>query len=143
MNAPIARLFLIVVLLFALLVGFSSNWTVFGAEGLRDNPKNRRELLEQQRIRRGVIRARDGLALARSHRRPDDTYTRTYPQGGLFAHAIGYSYTRYGRAGLEQSRNDALTGTTSELGGRGRLLGRCMSFLALRLGRVAFVRRPG
>jgi penicillin-binding protein A len=117
MNAPIARLYLVVVVLFAVLVGFSSNWTVFGAEGLRDNPKNRRELLEQQRIRRGLIRARDGLVLARSHRRPDETYTRTYPQGGLFAHAIGYSYTRYGRAGLERSRNDALTGTTSELGG--------------------------
>ena len=117
MNAPITRLYLVVVLLFAVLVGFSSNWTVFGAEGLRDNPKNRRALLEQQRIRRGVIKARDGLVLARSHRRPDDTYTRSYPQGGLFAHAIGYSYTRYGRAGLEQSRNAALSGTTSELGG--------------------------
>jgi peptidoglycan glycosyltransferase len=116
-NAPIARLYLVVVVLFAVLVGFSSNWTVFGAEGLRDNPKNRRALLEQQRIRRGLILARDGTVLARSHRRPDETYTRTYPQGGLFGHAVGYSYTRYGRAGLEQSRNDALSGTTTELGG--------------------------
>jgi peptidoglycan glycosyltransferase len=89
---------------------------VFGAESLRDNPKNRRELLEQQRIRRGVIRADDASLLARSLRRPDDTFTRTYPEDRLFAHAIGYSFTRFGRAGLEQSRNDALSGTTNELG---------------------------
>jgi penicillin-binding protein A len=115
-NAPITRLYLVVIALFAVLIGFTSNWTVFGAESLRDNPKNRRELLEQQRIRRGVIRADDASLLARSLRRPDDTFTRTYPEDRLFAHAIGYSFTRFGRAGLEQSRNDALSGTTNELG---------------------------
>ena len=116
MNGPITRLYVVVIVLFAILVGFTSNWTVFGAEALRDNSKNRRELLEQQRIRRGVIRADDASLLARSLRRPDDTYTRTYPEDSLFAHAIGYSFTRFGRAGLEQSRNDALSGTTNELG---------------------------
>ena len=116
MNGPITRLYLVVIVLFAVLIGFTSNWTVFGAESLRDNSKNRRELLEQQRIRRGVIRADDSSLLARSLRRPDDTFTRTYPEDRLFAHAIGYSFTRFGRAGLEQSRNDALSGTTNELG---------------------------
>jgi peptidoglycan glycosyltransferase len=115
-NTPITRLYVVVIVLFAVLIGFTSNWTVFGAQKLRDNPKNRRELLEQQRIRRGVIRAGDGSLLARSIRRQDQTFTRTYPDDGLFSHAVGYSFTRYGRAGLEQSRNDALSGTTGELG---------------------------
>jgi peptidoglycan glycosyltransferase len=115
-NTPITRLYLVVIALFAILVAFTSNWTVFGAQGLRDNPKNRRELLEQQRIRRGVIRAGDSSLLARSLRRGDGTYTRTYPDDRLFAHAIGYSFTRYGRAGLEQSRNSVLSGQTNELG---------------------------
>ena len=116
MNGPITRLYLVVIVLFAVLIGFTSYWTVFGAESLRDNSKNRRELLEQQRIRRGVIRAGDSTLLARSLRRPDDTFTRTYPEDRLFAHAVGYSFTRFGRAGLEQSRNDSLSGTTNELG---------------------------
>ncbi|MEA2289944.1 MAG: penicillin-binding protein [Solirubrobacteraceae bacterium] len=116
MNKSITRLYVVVIGLFALLIGFTSNWTVFGAEPLRDNAKNRRELLEQQRIRRGVIRADDGKLLARSLRRGDETYSRTYPEDGLFAHAVGYSFTTFGRAGLEQSRNDALTGTSNELG---------------------------
>jgi penicillin-binding protein A len=115
-NTPITRLYLVVLLLFAVLVVGTSWNTVFRAEELRDKPQNRRALLEQQRIRRGVIRAGDDALLARSLRRPDKTYTRTYPDGGLFAHAVGYSFTRYGRAGLEQSRNNALSGTTSELG---------------------------
>ena len=37
----------------------------------------------------------------------DGTYTRTYPKDGLFAHAVGYSYTRYGRAGLERAQRRA------------------------------------
>jgi peptidoglycan glycosyltransferase len=115
-NAPIARLYVVVLLLFGVLVVATSWNTVFRAEALQDNPKNRRELLEQQRIRRGVIRADDGSLLARSVRRADDTYSRRYPDDGLFAHAVGYSFTRYGRSGLEQARNDALTGTGNELG---------------------------
>jgi penicillin-binding protein A len=116
MNKPITRLYIVVLALFAILVGGTSWNTVFRADALKSNPKNRRELLEQQRIRRGVIRAADGSLLARSVRRGDGTYSRTYPDDSLFAHAVGYSFTRYGRAGLEQYRNDVLTGTGSELG---------------------------
>jgi len=116
MNTPITRLYIVFLLLFGVLVVGTSWNTVFRADELRDKPQNRRQLLEQQRIRRGTIRAADGSVLARSVRRSDDTFTRLYPQNGLFAQALGYSFTRYGRAGLEQSRNDALTGTTNELG---------------------------
>jgi peptidoglycan glycosyltransferase len=116
MNTPITRLYVVVLLLFAVLVVGTSWNTVFRADELRNQPQNRRQLLEQQRIRRGVIRDGNGGLLARSLRRPDDTFTRTYPDDGLFAHAVGYSFTRYGRAGLEQSRNNELSGTTNELG---------------------------
>ena len=66
MNAPIARVFVVVVVLFDVLVGFTSRWTVFEADALRDNPKNRRELLEERKIRRGVIRAGDQTVLVRT-----------------------------------------------------------------------------
>ena len=108
MNAPIARLFVVVVVLFAVLVGFTSRWTVFDANALRDNPKNRRELLEEQKIRRGLIRAGDGAVLARSLKQPDGSYVRTYPPGRLFSHAVGYSFVRQGRAGLERFYDDDL-----------------------------------
>src|SRR6185503_17219854 len=95
---------------------FTSRWTVFDANALRDNKLNRRELLQEQRIPRGTIRAADGTVLARSRAvgsGEDKTYTRVYPAAQAFAHALGYSFTRVGRAGIEQSRNDDLTGSTS------------------------------
>jgi penicillin-binding protein A len=116
MNAPIARLFIVVVALFALLVGFTSRWTVFEADALRDNSRNQRELLEDQRIHRGVIRAGDETVLARSLQQPDDSYVRTYPQGTLFPHAVGYNFVSRGRAGLERSYDDDLSGRRTELG---------------------------
>ena len=115
MNPPVIRLFGLVVVLFAVLIGFTSRWTVFQAEALRDNPENARAILEEQRIRRGAIRAADGTVLARSVRGPGDTFVRRYPAGGLFAHAVGYSYVDLGRSGIEKSHDDALTGRRTEL----------------------------
>jgi peptidoglycan glycosyltransferase len=112
MNRPILRLYGFVVLLFALLVAFTSRWTVFDAASLRENPLNHRSLLEQERIQRGPILAADGTVLARSVRTGEGTYERTYPTGEEFAHAIGYSYTDPGRTALERYRNAPLTGQT-------------------------------
>jgi penicillin-binding protein A len=116
MNAPIARLFVVVVVLFAVLVGFTSRWTVFDAHALRDNPKNHRQLIEEQKIHRGLIRAGDDTVLARSLKQPDKSYVRTYPAGRLFSHAVGYSFVRQGRAGLERFYDDDLAGRSGELG---------------------------
>jgi peptidoglycan glycosyltransferase len=116
MNQGIVRLFVFFAVLFALLVGWTSRWTVFEQEELESNAFNRREVLEEQRIPRGVIRAADGTALARSQRNKDGTYTRRYPEGSLFAHTVGYSFLTVGRFGLEQSRNDELTGERDEVG---------------------------
>jgi peptidoglycan glycosyltransferase len=111
MNRPILRLYGLVAVLFALLIAFTSRWTVFEAPALRANKLNQRPLLEQARIQRGAIRAADGTALARSVRTRGGSYVRTYPTGETLAQAIGYSYPlTFGRAGLERFRNPVLTG---------------------------------
>ena len=112
MNRPIIRLYGLVALLFALLVAFTSRWTVFEASSLRNNKLNARGLLEQQRIDRGPIVAADGTVLARSVRRAGGIYERTYPRGGEFAQAIGYYFTTLGGTGLESFRNPQLSGQT-------------------------------
>jgi peptidoglycan glycosyltransferase len=115
-NEPISKLFALVVVLFALLIAFTSRWTIFEAKSLADNPKNRRELLEEQRIERGRILTHDGTVLAKSvPTGQGGTFRRTYPKDGLFAHAVGYSFIRYGRAGLERSRNDELSGKKTSI----------------------------
>ena len=118
MNRQIIQLFGLFALLFGLLVAFTSRWTVIEAESLADNPNNRRPLIEEQRIPRGLILASDGrTVIARSRGRgrgQNRIYTRSYPQGGLFAHPIGFSFIRNGRRGLELSRNDDLVGEEDE-----------------------------
>ena len=94
MNAPIARLFVVVVR------------AVRGARRLhvaldrvrrqcaaRQPARTAATLLEEQQIRRGSIRAADGTVLARSLTQPDGSYVRTYPTGRLFAHAGGLQLT--------------------------------------------------
>jgi peptidoglycan glycosyltransferase len=117
MNRQIVQLFGLFTLLFAVLLVFTSRWTVFEASSLENNPENRRPLIEEQKIPRGLILASDGTVLARNraHGRGENrTYTRTYPQGGLFAHPVGFSYLRNGRRSLERSRNEDLVGKEDE-----------------------------
>jgi len=114
-NAPIIRLFGLVILLFGLLVAFTSRWTVFEAQALRENPDNRRQVLAEQKIRRGTIRSADGRILAQSRRGTGGVYTRTYPTGALFGHPIGYSFSNRGNSGFEQFHNEELTGSSDEL----------------------------
>jgi peptidoglycan glycosyltransferase len=115
MNGPIIKLFGLVVVLFFVLVAFSSRWAVFGATQLRDNPHNSRVVLEQQRVKRGIIRADDGTALARNRRLSGKRFARRYPLGSLFALPVGFDSVRFGRAGLERYYNDALSGNKAEL----------------------------
>ena len=117
MNRQIAQLFVLAAVLFAVLVVFTSRWTVLEAQSLEDEPSNRRPLIEEQKVPRGLILARDGTVLARS--RPEGTgqgriFTRTYPTGPLFSHAVGYSFIERGRCCLELERNDELAGEEDE-----------------------------
>lgn len=109
----------LVVALFTLLVVFTSRWSVFEAASLEDQSANRRPLIEQARIPRGLIAASDGTVLARNRplgRGSARIFTRFYPQGDLLAHVVGYSFIDRGRAGIEQSRNDELAGVKNEFG---------------------------
>ena len=118
MNAQIRQVYGLFIVLFALLVGFTSYWAVLDAKGLEDNPANRRGLIEEQSIPRGLIFASDGkteIAVNRAERQGDTrTFVREYPQRGLFAHPVGYSFITNGRRSLERSRNDDLVGKENE-----------------------------
>jgi penicillin-binding protein A len=117
-NRRIVQLFGLFTLLFAILLAFTSRWTVFEASSLEDEPSNRRPLIEEQKIPRGLIYASDGhTVLARNRgqgRGENRTYTRTYPRAGTFGHPVGFSFIRNGRRGLESSRNDDLVGKEDE-----------------------------
>jgi penicillin-binding protein A len=117
MNRQIVKLFGVVLILYALLFGFTSYWSIFDANSLKANTANRRPLLEEQKIDRGDILADDGSVIARSiaHGKGNNqVYVRQYPQGVLFGNPIGYSFVERGRVGFELSHNDELVGNKTE-----------------------------
>jgi len=113
---------------FAVLIGFTSYWSVFDAKALKEKEANKRPLLEQQQIKRGRILAADGTVLARSVPKGHGAglrYVRRYPQGRLYGHPIGYSFVRQGDSEFEKFHNDELVGAESEFGSiLDQLLGR-------------------
>lgn len=124
MNKPVVRLFGLVVVLFAVLIGFTSRWTVFEANALRENPANHRVLLQEERIKRGLIRAADNSVLAGSRKIDSTRYERRYPTADLFAHPVGFFSIDRGRIGLEEYYNDPLSGrAVNAIGALERLLG--------------------
>jgi penicillin-binding protein A len=116
-NRQIVKLFGLILVLYALLFGFTSYWSVFDSSSLKANVANRRPLLEEQKIKRGDILADDGTVIA--HSRPqgkgdNKIYVRHYPLGSLFGNPIGYSFVDRGRVGTELAHNDELVGNKTE-----------------------------
>lgn len=117
MNRQIVKLFAFIVVLFAVLVAFTSWWSVFDAEALKEKNANKRPLLEQQQIPRGRILSADGVVIAKSvpkGKGDSKRYVRRYPEGSLFGHPIGYSFVRQGDSEFEQFHNEQLVGEESE-----------------------------
>jgi peptidoglycan glycosyltransferase len=116
-NRQIVKLFAFIVVLFGVLIGFTSWWSVFDAEALKEKNANKRPLLEQQQIPRGRILTADGEVIAKSvpkGKGDAKRYVRRYPEGTLFGHPIGYSFVRYGDTQFEQFHNDELVGEEGE-----------------------------
>ena len=117
MNRQIVKLFGFIVVLFGILIGFTSYWSVFNAKALEEKNANKRPLFEQQQIRRGRILAADGTLIAKSVAKgsgAEKRYVRRYPEGSLFGHPIGYSFAEYGDSEFEQFHNEELVGDEGE-----------------------------
>jgi penicillin-binding protein A len=116
MNDQIVKLFGVVVVLFGLLIAWTTRWTVIDAKSLRNNPLNDRTLVQELRIKRGRILADNGAVLAVSRPAVGHTWTRFYPTRNLFSQAVGYSLPRTSQvAGLELSRGEELRGIQTGL----------------------------
>ncbi len=111
MNSSIARLFTVIMILFTLLIVWTSRWTVFDATALQHNPLNKLNFYASLKIKRGRILADNGAVLARSVPAAGGTWTRTYPRGSLFAQSVGYDNLQFqSSAGLEKFHSPWLSG---------------------------------
>jgi peptidoglycan glycosyltransferase len=114
-NAPLRRLAVACMVLFALLLVNANYVQVVQAGRLRNDPHNRRVLLAAYERQRGPILA--GRAeLARSRATDDQLkYLRSYPGGSLYAPATGFFSLIYGATGIERVDNPLLSGDDDRL----------------------------
>ena len=97
--------------LFAVLIGNITYIQVIKASEYQDMPSNNHAINKARFIKRGSIITADGLTLAESIQQADGTYARSYPNGNLAAHVVGYYSQQYGTMGIENTQNDTLTGS--------------------------------
>ena len=97
--------------LFAVLIGKLTYIQVFQAKSIQSMSGNNHTIQRAAYIKRGSIITSDGVTLAESLQNADGTYSRSYPNGNLAAHTVGYYSTQYGSSGIESTMNDTLTGS--------------------------------
>jgi peptidoglycan glycosyltransferase len=96
--------------LFALLIGNLTWHMVINAQTIQDDPYNNHTLERNSNIQRGAILTSDGVLLASSEQDENGRWNRSYPQGSLAAHVIGYTSPTFGAAGVEGTYADLLAG---------------------------------
>ena len=97
-------------LLFAALVANLTYIQQIDAARIQSLPSNNHTIAKSAYVQRGAIISSDGVTLAESVQQPDGSYVRSYPQGTLARHTVGYISTEYGSDGIEASMNETLTG---------------------------------
>ena len=117
MNRSIRRVAIaLVVLLAALFINLNFVQVVKGS-AYRDDPGNRRVLLNEYANPRGPIVVQ-GTDIAQSTATKDDLkYLRVYPQGPLYAPVTGFYSLVYGSSGLEKTEDGILSGNSNALFG--------------------------
>lgn len=80
---------------------------------LANHPLNRRNVEAAHKIEQGQILDRRGEKIAYSIPDGNGGYKRTYPLGAVTAHISGYNSIQFGKAGIESSFGNYLSGTSN------------------------------
>lgn len=100
--------------LLAILFVYVSYIQIAQSEFLATHPLNRRNTEISRLVQYGMIVDRNGEKLAYSEKN-NKGFTREYPYGAIMAHVVGYDSPKYGKAGIESTYNNYLTGMNSQL----------------------------
>lgn len=105
----VKQVMVVYIFLFVALISYIAYFQVFTAPKMAEESANPRIAIIKNEVLRGTIYDRDGNALTTSSRVDSTTQSRTYTQGDLFAHALGYSSNIYGVKGLEATYDEELS----------------------------------
>lgn len=115
MNVKVFRIAIALAVLIGSLLVNLSVVQVIDARAIREQPGNRRLVLEEYSRQRGPILV-DGAPIARSVATGTDLrFQREYTDGQLYAAVTGYYSLLYGATGLERTENAVLSGSDDRL----------------------------
>ncbi|GAA2368517.1 peptidoglycan D,D-transpeptidase FtsI family protein [Dactylosporangium salmoneum] len=115
MNAPLRRVGVVVLVLFALLFLNLNYRQVVKADEYRTDAHNGRVQATEYEHPRGKIADAKGTVLADAQLTGDSLkYLRTYPLKDEYAHLLGYKPVNLASTNLEKLNNDFLTGTSDK-----------------------------
>ncbi len=111
MNTPIRRLAFVLLAVFGIIVLDLTYLQVVAGPRYRDDVRNPRLAASRSSTERGPIVTREGVVVAESTADPGSAqeFVRSYPEGPLYAHAVGYSSLLFGNAALEQEYSRTLS----------------------------------
>ncbi len=116
MNRQLRRLAVGLMACYVVLFAQMNNIQLFGAQRLKDNPDNNREIIANYSQPRGTISTADGVVVARSVEVESDLLRRReYPEGDLYAQVTGFYSFHFGATGVEETYDAELAGETAEL----------------------------
>lgn len=110
MNVALRRAAYTIFTAFVVLIAAVTYIQVVKGPQYREDPRNARVAASRTGRERGPIVTSDQVLLAISTQSPDDPklYQRTYPQGDLYAHTVGYTSVLFGTRGLESAWSNEL-----------------------------------
>src|SRR5215217_5260317 len=117
MNTPLRKVGVAMLVMVMLLLANATYIQVVEADSYRSNSRNLRVLYDEYARQRGQLVAQiDGQVLAGVTPSNDKfKFTRTYPNGPLYAPVTSYYSIRYGAGGLERAEDAILNGSDPRL----------------------------
>ncbi|AWK50101.1 penicillin-binding protein [Clostridium beijerinckii] len=108
-SNSIKQVMVVFLFCFVALISYIAYFQVFSAPNIAEGQGNQRLWAKRNEVLRGTIYDRNKNALTTSARVDALTQKRTYVNGDLYVHALGYVDPRYGLTGLEANYDSELT----------------------------------
>lgn len=116
MNTPLRRVGLAMLAMIVLLLANATYIQIVKADEYREDPRNRRVLLEEYSRQRGKILTSDEVIIANVKSTTGRLqYQRVYVNGPMYAPVTGFYSVRYGSTGLERAEDEILNGSDDRL----------------------------
>lgn len=107
-NKRYIRVLTLISILFLIILGYMTYFQVVKADKLKNDENNKRNWVDDNKLKRGNILDRDGNILAQTIDGENKEKIRNFPYGKTYAHLVGYNSKKYGKTGLEKIFNSVL-----------------------------------